>query len=235
MTKKNILLIAGGCLAFAVLSGNVSAVTIDYRHEMKDTAKRDHKDRLLISHRFANGFGLSSEVKWKSGDNKSDSPYDDTISDGSEVVASYLHKFDQTWFAETGFSLESGKDSNNYRPYVTGGVNWNDDVSTTLRYRPYYKRIADGKGEDDRGHQLNLVVNWKFHKDFTFSSDFEWKHSENTVQWDDEKTGWLYEGKLAYSLDKNWKPYVAIANVGGDDKYDDQRQTRYRVGIQYNF
>lgn len=35
------------------------AVTFDYRHETNDKAGNNHKDRLLMSHRFANGFGLS--------------------------------------------------------------------------------------------------------------------------------------------------------------------------------
>ncbi len=32
------------------------AVTFDYRHETNDKAGNNHKDRLLMSHRFANGF-----------------------------------------------------------------------------------------------------------------------------------------------------------------------------------
>lgn len=34
--------------------------------------------------------------------------------------------------------------------------------------------------------------------------------------------------------DKILKPYVAIGNVSGS-KYTDERQTRYRVGVTYNF
>ncbi|WP_227669130.1 oligogalacturonate-specific porin KdgM family protein, partial [Klebsiella variicola] len=41
------------------------AVTFDYRHETNDKAGNNHKDRLLMFHRFANGFGLSLEGKWK--------------------------------------------------------------------------------------------------------------------------------------------------------------------------
>lgn len=45
---------------------NTLAATIDYRHEFKDTSNGDHKDRLLFSHRFEQGFGLSVEARWGS-------------------------------------------------------------------------------------------------------------------------------------------------------------------------
>ena len=201
---------------------------------MKDTSKRGHRDRLLISHRFDNGFGISSEVKWKSGDNKSDSPYSDTVSNGTEVIASYLHKFDKTFSLESGFNLESSSTTNNYRPYIRGGVVFNEYISSTLRYRPYYKRVASGSGEDDRGHQLNLVVDLNIGEKFTLSNDFEWKKSENTILFDQDKEDWLYEAKLTYKYNKNWRPYVSLANVS-EIKTTDERQTRYRVGIQYVF
>lgn len=211
------------------------AVLIDYRHEMKDTAKRDHRDRLIIAHRFANGFGLSSEVKWKSGDNKPDSAYNDTVAAGTEVIPSYLYKFSNKYSLEGGLNLESGSSYNNYRPYLRGGVILSEVLSTTLRYRPYYKRVSSGAGEDERGHQINWVVDIKFLSKFTFSNDFEWKRAENAILWDGEKESWLYEGKLFYRYDKNWQPFITVSNVPGDSKYTDERQTRYRVGVQYIF
>ncbi|MBW7981893.1 oligogalacturonate-specific porin KdgM family protein [Enterobacillus tribolii] len=219
----------------SLLSVNALAVTIDYRHEMRDTSKRNHADRLLISHRFANGFGLSSEVKWKSGDNKPDKAYNDVVSNGTEIVASYLYKFDDTYSLEGGMAMESSSSTNNYRPYLRPGIKFNKDLSATFRYRPYYKRVASGAGEDERGHQFNLVVSYNFLTDYTFTNEFEYKHAENAILWDGDKDDWLYEGKITYKWDKNWRPYAAIANVSGPSKYTDERQTRYRVGIQYVF
>lgn len=40
--------------------------------------------------------------------------------------------------------------------------------------------------------------------------------------------------KLAYKYDKNWTPYAEVGNVEGS-KTTDERQTRFRVGVQYNF
>lgn len=81
-------------------------VTFDYRHETNDSGGNNHKDRLSMSHRFANGFGLSLEGKWKGGQNK-DKAFDETVSNGTEVVASYVYKINSTFQVEPGFSLDS--------------------------------------------------------------------------------------------------------------------------------
>lgn len=89
----------------SLISVNTLAVSIDYRHEMQDTAQAGHKDRLLISHRFANGFGLSSEVKWaqSSADKTPNKPFNEQVSNGTEVVASYVYKFNNVFSIEPGF------------------------------------------------------------------------------------------------------------------------------------
>lgn len=67
------------------------SVTFDYRHEMNDSGGNNHKDRLLMSRRFANGFGPSLEGKWKGSQDKNKA-YHETLSNGTEVVASYVYK-----------------------------------------------------------------------------------------------------------------------------------------------
>lgn len=60
------------------------------------------------------------------------------------------------------------------------------------------------------------------------------KKSEDEILANKEKEEWSHDLKVAYKWDKNWKPYVAIGNVAGS-KTTDERQTRYRVGVQYSF
>ena len=143
------------------------AVTFDYRHETNDKAGNNHKDRLLMSHRFANGFGLSLEGKWKGSQDKNKA-YDETVSNGTEVVASYVHKINKTFQIEPGFSLDTSSSSNNYRPYLRGKANLTDDLSASLRYRPYYKRnsgnIGTSKDTSENGYNLTSVISWKFLK-----------------------------------------------------------------------
>lgn len=221
----------------SVMSVSAAATTIDYRHEMKDTSKSDHKDRLLISNRFANGFGLSIEGKWgqHSSDSTPNKPFNEQVSNGTEVVASYLYKFNNVFSLEPGFSLESTSDSNNYRPYVRGKVNFTDDLSASLRYRPYFKRNQPNETKtDEKGHTLTMVLGYKFLQDYSVEYELEYKKSEDVILSDNEKEDWSHDIKLAYKWDKNWTPYVQVANVSGSSTTD-ERQTRFRVGVQYNF
>ncbi|MBW5894575.1 oligogalacturonate-specific porin KdgM family protein [Pectobacterium polaris] len=233
-------------LALAVtslISVNAMAVTIDYRHEMMDTPKADHKDRISMSHRFANGFGLSVEAKWRQSgsDTTPNKPYNETVSNGTEVVASYVYNFNKTFSLEPGFSLESNSTSNNYRPYLRGKVNITDDLSTSLRYRPYYKRNSGdvpnaSRHNQENGYNLTAVVSYKFLKDFQVDYELDYKKANKAGQYQSDFETWKidHDVKLAYKLDKNWKPYMAVGNVA-DSGTNDNRQTRYRVGVQYSF
>ena len=69
-----------------LVSITAHAVTFDYRHEINDSGGNNHKDRLLMSHRFANGFGLSLEGKWKGSQNK-DKAYHETADSSSKCNA----------------------------------------------------------------------------------------------------------------------------------------------------
>lgn len=57
-----------------------------------------------------------------------------------------MHKFDQKWSLEAGFSLDSSSRYSNYLPFLRGGYKVDDDLGITLRYRHYYKRISYNKG-----------------------------------------------------------------------------------------
>ncbi|MBP2859035.1 oligogalacturonate-specific porin KdgM [Dickeya oryzae] len=225
----------------SLVSVNALAVSIDYRHEMHDTAKAEHKDRLVISHRFANGFGLSSEVKWaqSSNDKTPNKPFNEQVSNGTEVIASYVYKFNDVFSIEPGLSLESGSSSNNYRPYLRGRANVTDDLSVALRYRPYFKRNSGNIGKDnttDKGYTLTGNIDYNFLQVYTIGYELEYKKatSGETILSDNDDYDITHNVKLSYKWDKNWKPYVEVGNVSGS-KSTDERQTRYRVGVQYSF
>ncbi|KGA34195.1 porin [Pectobacterium carotovorum subsp. carotovorum] len=235
-------------LALAVtslISVNAMAVTIDYRHEMKDTPKNDHRDRLSISHRFDNGFGISAEAKWRqaNNDNTPNKPYHETVSNGTEVVASYVYKINKTFQIEPGFSLDSSSTSNNYRPYLRGRAAVTDDFSVSFRYRPYYLRNsglnigkANGDPSVEKGYNLTTVLSYKFLKDFQVDYELDYKKATKAGKtlYDNDNDNFDHDVKLSYKWDKNWKPYTAVGNVAEDGKTD-RRQTRFRVGVQYSF
>ncbi|AVT58820.1 oligogalacturonate-specific porin KdgM family protein [Pectobacterium versatile] len=228
----------------SLISLSSMAVTIDYRHEMKDTAKNDHKDRLLMSHRFDNGFGLSMEAKWGQSDkdNTPNKPYNETVSAGTEVTASYLYKFDKTFGLEAGLNMVSSSKDNNYRPYIKGTANITDSLYYGLRYRASYLRKSDSIGttapSDMKGYTITSTLGYKLPANFVIEYEFEYdkKTKAGSVGYlaDNENYDMTHDVKLAYKFDKNWTPYVQVGNVSGS-KTTDERQTRYRVGVQYNF
>ena len=226
-------------LTIPFISIAAHAVTFDYRHETNDKTENNHKDRLLISHRFANGFGLSLEGKWKGSQDKNKA-YDETISNGTEVVAGYVHKINKTFQIESGFSLDTSSSSNNYRPYLRGKANLTDEISASLGYRPYYKRnsgnIGTSKDTSESGYNLTSGVSWKFLKDYQLDYELDYKkvNSARVILADNESYDWTHGFKLTYKFDKNWSPYMSIGNVSGS-KATDERQTRYRVGVKYSF
>ncbi|EAB4029703.1 hypothetical protein FZH45_21565, partial [Salmonella enterica] len=51
---------------------------------------------------------------------------------------------------------------------------------------------------------------------------------------DNKKTNYEHNVALAWKLNKSFTPYVEVGNVAVRNNTD-ERQTRYRVGLQYHF
>lgn len=220
----------------SVISLSAAAVTIDYRHEFMDTGKGDHKDRLLMSHRFANGFGLSLEAKWRQ-DPSDDTPnklYHEQVSNGTEVVASYQQSLTDEFSLQPGFSLESSSNNNGYRPFLRAQYNLTKELYVAARYRYEYKRTTSkGSDADEKTNRGDFWLGYTFLKDWQAEYNYVYKNS-NKVIFDDGKTDYEHNVKLAYKWDKNWKPYIEVGNVKQDSLHDN-RQTRYRIGVSYSF
>ncbi|MCW2485053.1 porin [Candidatus Symbiopectobacterium sp. NZEC127] len=232
-------------LVTSLVSMSSMAVTFDYRHEMRDTTSANHQDRLLISNRFDNGFGLSMEAKWKQhgNDTTPNKPYNEPVSNGTEVTASYLYKFDKTFGLEAGLNFVSDSNSSKYRPYIKGTANITDSLYYGLRYRPFYQRNSNnigqaGKNTDMSGYTITSTLGYKLPANFNIEYEFE--YNKNTKAGsvgyiaDKDNDNMTHNVKLAYKYDKNWTPYVEVGNIEGST-VTDERQTRYRVGVQYNF
>ncbi len=233
-------------LALAVVSlasYNALAVTIDYRHEVQDTASNSQKDRLLFSHRFANGFGLSTEVKWQNGESDADTDkiYNENVSNGFEATPSYLYKFNSVLAVEGGLNLASDSSYTNYRPYIRGNIQIAKPLLFQLRYRPWYKRystnIGTSKETSENGYSITVDLTYKFLDKYSLIWEEEYNKTNSAYYSPIENHNsyqWTHDLKLAYAWDKNWSPYIQVGNVTGS-KYTNERQTRYRVGVAYSF
>ncbi|AHG18756.1 porin [Chania multitudinisentens RB-25] len=220
----------------SVMSLSAAAMSVDLRHEFMDTAKGDHKNRMLVSHRFANGFGFSLEAKWKqdSSDSTPDKPFHEQVSNGTEAVASYQYKVTDEFSLQPGFSIESNSNNNGYRPFLRAQYNLTKDLYVATRYRYEYKRTTSkGSDADEKTNRGDFWLGYTFFDDWQTEYNFVYKKS-NKVIFDDDKTDYEHNVKLAYKWDKNWKPYIEVGNVK-QDSLNDNRQTRYRVGVSYSF
>jgi hypothetical protein len=54
------------------------------------------------------------------------------------------------------------------------------------------------------------------------------------VLYDNDKWDYEQDLKVAYNINKQWTPYVQVGDVSVR-KTTDERQTRFRIGVQYNF
>ena len=226
-------MIAGAAL---IASANAMAMSIDVRHEVSDTTKHDHKDRVLISHRFPNGFGLSLEAKWKqdSSKDKKGKAFHEQISNGTDIVASYLYQLNDTLNIQPGFSLESNSSTNGYRPYLRGQYTINKFFYVASRYRYEYKRTASkGSDGDEKINRGDIWLGYKINDQWQLEYNYVYKRSDK-VLFDNKKSDYEHDVKLAYSWDKNWKPYIQIGNIK-QNSTSDQRQTRFRAGVAYSW
>ncbi|WP_142502580.1 oligogalacturonate-specific porin KdgM family protein [Klebsiella sp. 2680] len=226
-------------LTFAALCGMsfaASAVTVDLRHEFIDGGKSDksNADRVLVSHRFANGFGFSVEAKWKSGGDNASQPYSDLVGNGHEETIGWQWKPNKNFSMEPGFKIESNDSRSIYKPFLRAQYSFDNGFYVAARYRYDYTRYPSNAGKDDdkvnRGDAWAGYVfgNWRAELNYVYA-----RSTEGVARNDNKPYSQEYNLKVAYKLDKNWAPYGELGNVGVADRSD--RQTRFRVGVAYSF
>jgi len=209
------------------------AVTIDLRHEYKDTGH--NADRALVSHRFANGFGFALEAKWKSSGTHQDRPFADLVGNGTDAGISWRWRATKNIDVTPGLNLDSNDSRSIWKPSLRAQYSFDNGLYLATRYRFEYTRYPNDNTKNDDA-KLNRGDAWIGYVlgDWRGEFNYVYKNSEhqilaNNKKWDDE-----YNVKIAYKLDKNWAPYAEVGNISGSKKTS-ERQTRYRVGVAYAF
>lgn len=223
--------VSGATLGSVVTSTAQAAVTIDYRHEWVDV-ERAHKDRVMISDRFANGLGYSVETKAKSGGDSVDTAYSEMESNGSEFSLTYQYKWTEKFSIQPGMTIEFGDGKAIYKPNLRFQYNFDNGMYAAFRYRYEYTRDNDGVTTDEHLHRYEGWLGYKTGP-WGFEANYIWRDS-NKIRYDNDETDYEYDFKVSYAISSHWEPYAQIGNV----KYksdSDQRQTRFRVGIKYKY
>lgn len=218
-------------LLIPLFSAAAQAGYVDYRHEYYDDGR--NYDRVYMSHRFATGFGVAVEAISRSEDTQSNDAWNNMESNGNEYTASY--QFTGGILSGSGIAIETGDNITIYKPYIRVQYNINDSWWTAFRYRQeYMRRNTDGK--DDRmvyrpeawlGYNVN---------DWMFELNGIYKIADSEDLYNNRKDDYEYNFRVAYKLG-SWVPFVEVGNVssGYNTTTTDDRQTRYRVGLGYNF
>ncbi|NDO80704.1 hypothetical protein CJP72_07945 [Citrobacter sp. NCU1] len=214
-------------LFIPLFSAAAHAGYVDFRHEYYDDGR--NYDRVYMSHRFSTGFGVAVEAISRSND-----AWNNMESNGNEYTASYQFNW-QDFIWQPGIAIETGDNIAVYKPYLRVQYNINDNWWTAFRYRQeYMRRNADGK--DDRmvyrpeawlGYNVN---NWMFELNGIY------KIADSEDLYNNKKEDYEYNFRVAYKIG-SWVPFVEVGNVssGYNTTTTDDRQTRYRVGLGYNF
>lgn len=218
-------------LLISLFSAAAQAGYVDYRHEYYDDGR--NYDRVYMSHRFATGFGVAVEAI-------SRSKIRNLMMRGIiwKVMATSIrqsHSSPNALVWQTGIALETGDNIAIYKPYIRVQYNINDHWWTAFRYRQeYMRRNTDGK--DDRmvyrpeawlGYNIN---------DWMFELNGIYKIADSEDLYNNRKDDYEYNFRVAYKIG-SWVPFVEVGNVssGYNTTTTDDRQTRYRVGLGYNF
>jgi hypothetical protein len=219
-------------LLIPLLTATAHAGYVDYRHEYYDDGR--NYDRVYMSHRFATGFGVAVEAISRSDDSQSNYALNNMESNSNEYTASYQFGW-QNLVWQPGIAVEMGDNIAIYKPYIRVQYNLNDSWWTAFRYRfEYTRRNSDGK--DDRmvyrpeawlGYNIN---NWMFELNGIY------KIADNEELYNNKKEDYEYNFRVAYKIG-SWVPFVEVGNVssGYNTATTSDRQTRYRMGLGYNF
>lgn len=219
-------------LLLPVLSCAAHAGYVDYRHEYYDDGR--NYDRVYMSHRFASGFGVAVEAISRSNDSDAKKPLNNMETNGNEYTASYQFTWNQLIW-QPGFVVETDENQAIYKPYLRVQYNINESWWTAFRYRfEYTRRNADGR--DDR--RVDRPEAWVGYNtgDWMFEVNGIYKFAEAENLYNNTKRDYEYNFRVAHKFGQ-WVPFAEVGNVSSGFKTatTDDRQTRYRVGIGYNF
>jgi hypothetical protein len=219
-------------LLLPVIAGAAHAGYVDYRHEYYDDGR--NYDRVYMSQRFSSGFGVAVEGISRSNDTQAKKPLNNMESNGVEYTASYQTTWnDLIW--QGGIAVETGDNIAIYKPYLRVQYNINENWWTAFRYRYEYAR-RNAQGRDDR--HLNRPEAWIGYNtgNWMFELNGFYKFAENENIYNNTKTDYEYNARVAYKYG-SWVPFVEVGNVssGYNGATTDDRQTRYRIGLGYNF
>ncbi|WP_256611390.1 oligogalacturonate-specific porin KdgM family protein [Vibrio ostreae] len=201
-----------------------------------------HKDRVAVSHRFANGVGFEVEAKWASNNKDGElnqDPFSEFAGNGQQANISYRYKLTDSLSLTPQYKWESsdGKWGNQFNLKLDYKVN--DEWGVSFRHRYHYET----KPNVDKSSHYNR---WTFgagykgieHWSLGASMDYTWKQ-EGQIVYKDDSDG-ISEVNFTFEyqgLESGWRPFgeIGVTPSRKDDDEVDSYRPRFRAGVKYSF
>jgi len=229
--KKHITLLCVGSLIACTTS--LQAATLDFRHEYADST-RINKDRIAIIETLPGGINFYVDASVKSGgvNGEQDKFLSDVVTNAIELGISYNYKLTNSIVLQPGFIFESGTDTSIYKPYLRMQYNFDSGIYVAQRYRYDYARKTANNIDDEKTNRFDTFFGYSNNL-LKIDYNFTWMDSDQ-IKFNNKKTNYEHNVAFLWKLNKSFSPYIEVGNVGVNKNSSD-RQTRYRVGLQYNF
>lgn len=246
---KNKIMFSAILVALTGMSANVAATSINMRHEFSpkyDGQDAKNKDRIAVSHRFANGLGFEVEAKWASGVNAFD--IDEFKGSGQQANISYKIKLSNSFTLTPQYKWETSDSKAGHQFNLKLGYKINSDWSTSFRHRYHYEVKNSGES-NSHYNRWSLGLGYKGINDWSFgaSTDYTFNQEQNGPRWED-KQAWFSEVnfKAEYrGLNNGWRPFTELGfspyksggeydfDNGNSGKANDAWRPRIRIGMKY--
>lgn len=235
-------------ISASLMTSAVTAATMDFRHEWKSV---DHKEssRLKLGENYninddwKGNIGL--EMKFASFDNTK--TFEDIYLTETELDIGFTYKVNKNWELKPGMPIALTSRKTTLKPQLRVVHKADMGLTTALRYRlevANYSNPTDGDTNMETGQKINDPLKTKLTltgaykvqslPNLRLSYEANYIKSHDDVRQFDNKD-YNYDGGIivGYQLG-DWRPYAELwdSSVASDS---DQRQIKYRVGVNYRF
>ncbi|MNG78277.1 Oligogalacturonate-specific porin KdgM precursor [compost metagenome] len=225
---------------------NSYKTTVEYRHEYRDGTNKT-SDRVKVYVDTGENIGFELDARY--GNANPDQSFDSTYLDGSELTAFYYKPLSKNLTGLVGTALDVTSSGIVHVPFVRLNYKFDNGFRMQGRYKwklSDFETVNNETGYSYRSkiQELDLWVGYNFSQlnvEYLNKLDFEYqldlfKQMVNGAlpEYDGKEYDTQHNIKIRYSINENWKPFFEIGNIK-EDRYSDNRQTRYRIGVQYTW
>ncbi|PSW10852.1 N-acetylneuraminic acid outer membrane channel protein NanC [Photobacterium rosenbergii] len=216
----------------ALIAGQVSAASIDFRHEYRGSSER-HSSRVKINESIGDLY-FSGELKFNGENGKF---MEDLKNNGWEFDWGYRFRLNDNWTLQPGMPIEGRTGGMTYKPQVrlTYAFDQVEGLTLSGRYRHDFKTYSNGDSTEKR-HRVTGNVGYRMN-DWQFGLEMNYYKAEGYELYDGKDTN--YENNISIRYRPGaWSPYVEFGDVSysrPENEGGDKRELRSRVGITYSF